>query len=128
MKTVIALISCLFLISGCQLWFANLSTAAEAEVKIEPLADPILAPLPDRNGYSTLPGWSGGYRYTFDVDTQDLSRVRLFIKRKSRAGHIVKMGWERQTGAIPNFFKSGTINGASFNNTGIFFIEQEIKF
>ena len=60
------------------------------------------------------------------MDTQDLSRVRLFIKRKSRAGHIIKMAWERQTGAIPNFFKSGTINGASFNNTGIFFIEQEI--
>jgi hypothetical protein len=28
MKTIITLISCLFIISGCQLWFANLSTAS----------------------------------------------------------------------------------------------------
>ena len=123
MKTIITLISCLFIISGCQLWFAN-SSAAE-EIKID---DSILAPLPLRTGFSTLPGWSAGYRYSFDVDTHDLSKLRLFLKRKSRAGHTVKLGWERQTGTFANFFKSGTINGASFNNTGIFFVEQEIKF
>ena len=120
--------SCFIILCGCQLWFANIGGAAEAEVKIEPLPDPILAPLPLRTGYSTLPGWSAGYRYKFDSDTHDLSKLRLFLKRKSRGGHIIKLGWERQTGAFPNFFKSGTINGASFNNTGIFFIEQEIKF
>ena len=128
MKTVITLMSCFVILCGCQLWFANIGGAAEAEVKIEPLPDPILAPLPLRTGYSTLPGWSAGYRNKFDSDTHDLSKLRLFLKRKSRSGHIIKLGWERQTGAFPNFFKAGTINGASFNNTGIFIIEQEIKF
>ena len=128
MKTVITLMSCFVILCGCQLWFANLGSAEEPKVKIEPLPDPVLAPLPLRTGYSTLPGWSAGYRYKFDSDTHDLSKLRLFLKRKSRAGHIIKLGWERQRGAFPNFFKSGTINGASFNNTGIFFIEQEIKF
>ena len=123
MKAIITLLSCLFIISGCQLWFTNLSAAEEITID-----DSTLAPLPLRTGYSTLPGWSAGYRYKFDSDTHDLSKLRLFLKRKSSAGHIVKLGWERQTGAFPNFFKSGTINGSSFNNTGIFFIEQEIKF
>jgi len=86
-----------------------------------------MAPLPER-GYSTLPGWSAGYRYNFNVDTQNLSKLRLFAKRKSRDGHIVKFGWERQTGAVPNFFKYGTIDGVSLDNTGIIFIEQEYKF
>ena len=103
--------------------------AQSQEVKIEPLPDPVLlAPLPDRRGYSTLPGWSAGYRFDFNIDTKGLSKLRLFMKRKSRAGHIVKFGWERQTGVYPNLFKTGTIDGISFNNTGIVFLEQEIKF
>ena len=103
--------------------------AQSQEVKIEPLPDPVLlAPLPDRRGYSTLPGWSAGYRFDFNIDTKGLSKLRLFMKRKSQAGHIVKFGWERQTGVYPNFFKTGTIDGISFNNTGIVFLEQEIKF
>ena len=55
-------------------------------------------------------------------------KLRLFVKRKSHAGHVIKFGWERQTGAVPNFFKYGTIDGVSLNNTGILFIEQEYKF
>ena len=103
--------------------------AQSQEVKIEPLPDPVLlAPLPDRRGYSTLPGWSAGYRFDFNIDTKGLSKLRLFMKRKSQAGHIVKFGWERQTGVYPNLFKTGTIDGISFNNTGIVFLEQEIKF
>ena len=126
MKIISIILACMFTLVACD-WFVSKPAEAQ-EVKIEPLEAPALAPLPDRRGYSTLPGWSAGYRYNFNVDTQNLSGLRLFVKRKSTAGHIVKLGWERQTGAFPNFFKSGTINGASFNNTGIFFIEQEIKF
>tara|TARA_Y100000310_G_C20103099_1_gene543672 strand:- start:19 stop:390 length:372 start_codon:yes stop_codon:yes gene_type:complete len=118
-------IICTFILCA---WFICNPVEAQ-EVKIEPLPDPVLlAPLPDRRGYSTLPGWSAGYRFDFNLDTKDLSKLRLFMKRKSQAGHIVKFGWERQTGAYPNFFKSGTIDGIPFNNTGIVFLEQEIKF
>ena len=126
MKIFTILLTCLFTITACD-WFTSKPAEAQ-EVRIEPLEAPALAPLPDRRGYSTLPGWSAGYRYNFNVDTQNLSGLRLFVKRKSTAGHSIKFGWERQTGAVPNFFKYGTIDGVSFDNTGILFIEQEYKF
>jgi len=130
MKILAILLTCLFTITACD-WFTSKPAEAQVlehpQVKIEPLAELEMAPLPER-GYSTLPGWSAGYRYNFNVDTQNLSKLRLFAKRKSRDGHIVKFGWERQTGAVPNFFKYGTIDGVSLDNTGIIFIEQEYKF
>ena len=126
MKILAILLTCLFTITACD-WFTSKPAEAQ-EVKIEPLSNPELAPLPDRRGYSTLPGWSAGYRYNFDVDNQELSKVRLFIKRKSKAGHIIKFAWERQTGDFPNFFRDGTSEGLSLNKTGAFFIEHEIKF
>ena len=127
MKIISIILMCILTLVGCE--FLTYKLAHAQEVKIEPLPDPVLlAPLPDRRGYSTLPGWSAGYRFDFNIDTKDLSKLRLFMKRKSQAGHIVKFGWERQTGVYPNFFKTGTIDGISFNNTGIVFLEQEIKF
>jgi len=95
-------------------------------VKDLPLPLP-LAPLPHR-GYSTLPGWSAGYRYNFNADNNSLTSLRLFLKRKTRVGHSFKVAWERQTGIVPNFFKTGTVDGVLFNRTGTFFVEQEIKF
>ena len=83
---------------------------------------------PSKKGFSTLPGWSAGYRYNFDADDNSETKIRLFLKRKSLAGNMVKLAWERRTGAIPNFFKTGTIDGNSLNNFGTFFIEQEYKF
>ena len=91
MKNIIIILASVFLFGACG--WAWLTPAKAEEVKIEPLPDPILAPLPDRTGYSTLPGWSAGYRYNFNVDNQELSKVRLFIKRKSKAGHIIKFAW-----------------------------------
>jgi hypothetical protein len=104
-------------------------STSEPLVLIEDLP-PIQKPMPMslRQGYSTLPGWSAGYRYNFNVDVEELSTLKLFIKRKSRKGHSIKMAWERQTGSYPNFFKAGTIDGVSLNRTGVFSIEQEIKF
>ena len=93
MKNIIIILASVFLFGACG--WAWLTPAKAEEVKIEPLPDPILAPLPDRKGYSTLPGWSAGYRYNFDVDNQELSKVRLFIKRKSKAGHIIKFANRR---------------------------------
>ena len=126
MKIIGIILACMFTLVACE-WFVSEPAEAQ-EVKIEPLEAPALAPLPAKTGFSTLPGWSLGYRYNFNVDTQNLSKLRLFAKRKSSAGHIVKFGWERQTGAVPNFFKYGTIDGVSLDNTGIIFIEQEYKF
>jgi len=33
-------------------------------------------------GHSTLPGWSAGYRYYFDMDEDQKSHMRLFGKYK----------------------------------------------
>ena len=75
-----------------------------------------------------LTGWSGGYRYYYDGDDKYKSKLRLFGKYKDIRGHIVKFGWERQTGAIPNFTRSGTYDGHKLDDFGVMFIEQEFKF
>ena len=94
--------------------------------QLPPVAQP--APLPSPRVYSTLPGWSAGYRYNFNADNNSLTSVRLFLKHKTITGHSLKVAWQRQTGVIPNFFKTGTIDGVSFGDTGTFYVEQEIKF
>ena len=72
--------------------------------------------------------WSAGYRYYYDGDDKYKSKLRLFGKYKDIRGHIVKFGWERQTGAIPNFTRSGTYDGHKLDDFGVMFIEQEFKF
>ena len=66
MKIVSIILACIFAFLLCA-WFVC-NPAEAQEVKIEPLPDSILlAPLPDRRGYSTLPGWSAGYRFDFNI-------------------------------------------------------------
>ena len=72
--------------------------------------------------------WSGGYRYYYDGDDKYKSKLRLFGKYKDMRGHAVKFGWERQTGVIPNFTRTGTYDGHKLDNFGVMFIEQEFKF
>jgi hypothetical protein len=74
------------------------------------------------NGYSTLPGWSGGYRYYFDMDEDEKSKLRLFGKYKQVSGNTIKFGWDRQTGKDINQFDSNV------DDDGIIFFEQEFKF
>jgi hypothetical protein len=81
-----------------------------------------------QDGYSTLPGWSAGYRYYYDHEDNYKSRFRLFLKNKTIEGNITKFGWEKQTGVIPNMFRSGTIDGHQLDKVGTFYIEQEFKF
>ena len=47
-----------------------------------------------KKGYSTLPGWSAGYRYFFDLDDNDNDddKLRLFGKYKQRSGNVIKFG------------------------------------
>ena len=53
---------------------------------------------------STLPGWSVGYRYYFDMDEDEKSHIRLFSKYKQKNGDTFKLGWNRQTGKDMNQF------------------------
>ena len=79
-------------------------------------------PADAEEGYSTLPGWSGGYRFYYDMDESPKSKLRLFGKYKQRSGDTIKFGWDKQTGKDLNQF--------SFNHDdgGILFFEQEFKF
>ena len=87
-----------------------------------------LAATSKKKGFSTLPGWSAGYRYNLNVDDKSATKIRLFLKRKSIVGNVIKLAWERRTGHIPNFFRTGTIDGNSLNKWGTIYLEQEFKF
>ena len=73
-------------------------------------------------GYSTLPGWSAGYRYYFDMDEDEKSKLRLFGKYKQVNGNTFKLGWDRQTGKDMNQFDT------NIDDDGVIFFEQEFKF
>ena len=79
-------------------------------------------PVQSQDTYSTLPGWSAGYRYYFDMDVSPQSRLRLFGKYKYRNGDSIKFGWDKQTGKDLNQFSS------SYDSNGVLFLEQEFKF
>ena len=76
----------------------------------------------DTSGYSTLPGWSAGYRYYFDMDEDEKSHIRLFSKYKQKNGNTFKLGWDRQTGKDMNQFDT------NIDDDGVIFFEQEFKF
>ena len=76
----------------------------------------------DTSGYSTLPGWSAGYRYYFDMDEDEKSHIRLFSKYKQKDGGSFKLGWDRQTGKDLNQFDT------NIDDDGVVFFEQEFKF
>jgi hypothetical protein len=66
-------------------------------------------------GYSTLPGWSAGYRLyldmtDFDYYDDDQGKLVLFGKYKQRNGNVVRFG----------------IDGSS--DSAVLFFEQEFKF
>ena len=71
---------------------------------------------------STLPGWSAGYRYYFDMDEDEKSHIRLFSKYKQKDGNTFKLGWDRQTGKDINQFDT------NIDDDGVIFFEQEFKF
>ena len=71
---------------------------------------------------STLPGWSAGYRYWYDMDENEKSKLRLFGKYKQRSGDTFKIGWDRQVGKDLNQFELNP------DDDGVIFFEQEIKF
>jgi len=71
---------------------------------------------------STLPGWSIGYRYWYDMDEDEKSKLRLFSKYKQRNGNTFKIGWDRQTGKDLNQFET------NIDDDGVVFFEQEFKF
>ena len=74
------------------------------------------------SGYSTLPGWSAGYRYYFDMEEDQKSHMRLFSKYKYKDGNSFQLGWDRQTGKDLNQFNT------NIDDDGVIFFEQEFKF
>ena len=71
---------------------------------------------------STLPGWSAGYRYYFDMDEDEKSKLRLFGKYKQKSGDTFRVGWDRQVGKDLNQFEMNP------DDDGVVFFEQEFKF
>ena len=78
-------------------------------------------PTEATEGHSTLPGWSAGYRYYFDIDDDKKSRLRLFSKYKYEGGNSFKIGWDKQTGKDLNQFDTNI-------EDSVIFFEQEFKF
>ena len=67
------------------------------------------------DGYSTLPGWSAGYRLSldmtdFDYYDNDQGKLRVFGKYKQLNGNVIKFG----------------IDGRS--DSAVLFLEQEFRF
>ena len=66
------------------------------------------------DGYSTLPGWSLGYRYHFDINDNEKDKLRLFGKYKQMSGNVIKFGVD--------------VRHRSDSKDGVLFFEQEWKF
>lgn len=66
--------------------------------------------------------WSGGYRYYYDMDENDKSKLRLFGKYKQADGDAFKIGYDRQVGKDLNQFERNP------DDDGVIFFEQEWKF
>ena len=73
-----------------------------------------------KKGFSTLPGWSAGYRYDLDLDEDEKSKLRLFGKYKQKTGSTIKFGWDKQVGR--------NLNDWNADDDGVLFFEQEFKF
>ena len=73
-----------------------------------------------KKGFSTLPGWSAGYRYGLDLDEDEKSKLRLFGKYKQKTGSTIKFGWDKQVGR--------NLNDWNADDDGVVFFEQEFKF
>jgi hypothetical protein len=73
-----------------------------------------------KKGFSTLPGWSGGYRYYLDLDEGEKGKLRLFGKFKQKNGNTIRFGWDKQIGR--------NLNDWNADDDGVIFFEQEFKF
>ena len=73
-----------------------------------------------KKGFSTLPGWSVGYKYDLDLDEDEKSKLRLFGKYKQKNGNTIKFGWDKEVGT--------NLNDWNKDDDGVVFFEQEFKF
>ena len=79
-----------------------------------------LAQEKKKKGFSTLPGWSVGYKYDLDLDEDEKSKLRLFGKYKQKNGNTIKFGWDKEVGT--------NLNDWNKDDDGVVFFEQEFKF
>ncbi len=74
--------------------------------------------LAEEDGFSTLPGWSVGYKFSLDMDKDEDSKLRMFGKFKEKDGTSYKLGWDKKTGT--------NLNDWNEDEDGVIFFEQEI--
>jgi len=74
----------------------------------------------NNKGYSTLPGWSVGYKYDLNLEEAKKSRLQLFGKYKQKSGNTIKFGWDKEVGR--------NLNDWNKDHDGVVFFEQEFKF
>ena len=73
-----------------------------------------ITPVIAADGYSTLPGWSIGYQYYFDLNDNEDDKLRLYGKFKQRNGNGIRFGIDMKYRDI--------------SNGGALFFQQEFKF
>ena len=116
MKIIVALVASLFLIVAC-----NEDKEAQADdVTVEDLA-----PLPD---LTPKLGVTLGARYVFDADDGTENKIRVFLAKEFLENNVIKVAWTRKIGRTVNFFRSNTVDGVSYRDTGDIFLEYSHSF
>jgi len=116
MKIIVALIASLFLIVAC-------SEEKEAEAGDVTVED--LAPLSSRTADL---GITLGTRYEFNADDGTQNKMRLFLSKQFLEDNVIKIAWTRKIGRTLNFFRSDTVDGVSYRDTGDIFLEYSRSF
>ena len=116
MKIIVTLIASLFLIVAC-------SEEKEAEAGDVTVED--LAPLSTRTADL---GITLGTRYEFNADDGTQNKMRLFLSKQFLEDNVIKIAWTRKIGRTLNFFRSDTVDGVSYRDTGDIFLEYSRSF
>ena len=116
MKIIVTLIASLFLIVAC-------SEEKEAEAGDVTVED--IAPLSTRTADL---GITLGTRYEFNADDGTQNKMRLFLSKQFLEDNVIKIAWTRKIGRTVNFFRSDTVDGVSYRDTGDIFLEYSRSF
>jgi hypothetical protein len=113
MKIIAALVASLFLITACN----DEQEAQASNVTVDPL------PVRTADLGITL-----GTRYEFNADDGTQNKMRLFLSQKFLEDNVIKVAWTRKIGRTVNFFRSDTVDGVSYRDTGDIFLEYSRSF
>ena len=116
MKIIAALVASLFLIAACN---------EDKEAQADDITVEDLAPLPTRTADL---GIKLGTRYEFNADDGTQNKMRLFLSKKFLEDNVIKVAWTRKIGRTVNFFRSDTVDGVSYRDTGNIYLEYSRSF